>query len=282
MKPSRNITRLIEIMATLRTPESGCPWDLKQSFKTIVPYTIEEAYEVADAVERDDMIDLAEELGDLLLQVIFYARIAEETGLFDFGDIVEQITAKMIRRHPHIFSENGQAEKTNMTDEEVKEIWNDIKEKEKRDKRKRKAKIGEAFSGAITDDGYLAAISTARPAFSRAIQLQDKVKTIGFDWQDPMEVIDKIREETDEVSAELTHDNIDPHRVEDEIGDLLFSVANLARHMHVDPDIALRRTNEKFTRRFQYIENQLSVRGLSLECASLSEMKKLWEEAKTL
>jgi ATP diphosphatase len=265
LKPSRDITRLIEIMAALRTPGSGCPWDLEQSFATIVPYTLEEAYEVADAIARGNLADLREELGDLLLQVVFHARMAQELtkeqGAFDFGDVVEAITTKLIRRHPHVF-----AGADSRTAEAVKGLWEKIKTEEKAER---------AEAGAA---GALAGVPLAMPALTRALKLQQKAGRVGFDWNDPRAVLAKIREEADEIEAEL--DRADAEKAGAEVGDLLFAVVNLARHLDADPEGILRATNAKFERRFAAIEQALAARGKSPQDVSLAELDALWNEAK--
>lgn len=270
MTPARDISRLLEIMAALRHPETGCPWDLEQSFATIVPYTIEEAYEVADAVERGDLLDLKDELGDLLLQVVFHARMAQEAKAFDFGDVVEAITAKLVRRHPHVF---GAAR--SLSPDAVKSLWASIKASEKAGRRLAREAAGEVDEerGGVLDD-----VPTALPALTRAIKLQTKAASVGFDWNDAKLVLAKIREETDEVVAAL--ESGDASAVGEEIGDLLFAVANLARHVAADPETSLRRTNAKFERRFRFIEAQLASRGKVPREASLSEMDALWNLAK--
>ena len=265
MKPSRDIARLIEIMAALRTPGSGCPWDLEQDFATIAPYTIEEAYEVADAIARGDLPDLKDELGDLLLQVVFHARMAQEQGAFDFGDVVGAITAKLIRRHPHVF-----ADAKGRTAEAVKGLWERIKAEEKAEK---KAERGDA-----DETGALAGVPVALPALTRALKLQNKAGAVGFDWNDPRAVLAKIREEADEIEAEL--DRPDQARAAAEVGDLLFSVVNLARHLGADPESVLRATNAKFERRFASIEKALAARGKKPQDATLEEMDALWDDAK--
>jgi nucleoside triphosphate diphosphatase len=262
MKPSRDIATLIEIMAALRAPGSGCPWDLEQSFATIAPYTIEEAYEVADAVARQDLADLREELGDLLLQVAFHARMAEEAAAFDFGDVVHAITTKLLRRHPHVF-----ADARGLSPEAVKDLWEHIKAEEKAER-----------TGSRPDGGALAGVPLALPALTRALKLQAKAGQVGFDWNDPMAVLGKIREETEEIDAEIGAGRHD--RAAGEIGDLLFAVVNLARHLGVDPEAALRQTNLKFERRFGAIERALAERGKSPKDATLAEMDALWDQAK--
>ncbi len=259
-------------MAALRQPEKGCPWDLEQSFASIVPYTIEEAYEVADAVERGDLLDLREELGDLLLQVVFHAQMAEEQRAFDFGDVVEAITTKLVRRHPHVF---GDAR--NLSPEAVKSLWDDIKATEKSERRRAREAAGQEVEPA--ESGALAGVPTTLPALTRAVKLQRKASRVGFDWNDVKLVLAKIREETDEVAAALEAG--DAAALNGEIGDLLFAVANLARHVSADPETALRATNAKFERRFAFIEAELASRGKMPQEASLSEMDALWNLAKT-
>ena len=263
MTPSRDISRLLEIMAELRTPESGCPWDLEQNFATIAPYTLEEAYEVADAIARGDLADLREELGDLLLQVVFHARMAQEQEAFDFGDVVEAITEKLVRRHPHVFGD-----KRASNPEAVKGLWEDIKAQEKKAK---------AARGRPVDEGALAGVPVALPALTRALKLQTKAGKVGFDWNDPRAVLRKIREEADEIEEAL---HGDPSAAAGEVGDLLFAAVNLARHLNADPEALLRATNQKFERRFAAIEGALAARGKAPQDATLAEMDALWDEAK--
>src|SRR5271165_2090781 len=265
MQPSHDIRRLVDIMAALRDPESGCPWDVDQTFASIAPYTIEEAYEVADAIQRADADELREELGDLLLQVVFHARMAEEAGLFDFGDVVEAITAKLIRRHPHVF---GDAR--GMDAAAVKALWGRIKDEEKR----KRAETGRAPKA----EGALAGVPVALPALTRALKLQENAGKVGFDWNDARAVIAKLREEIAEVEAEL--DDNDPEALSAEIGDLLFAAVNLARHVKADPEAGLRAANAKFERRFAHIEGRLAENGRTPESADLDEMEALWTEAK--
>ena len=266
MRPSREISRLIEIMAALRTPSSGCPWDLEQSFATIAPYTLEEAYEVADAISRGDLRDLREELGDLLLQVIFHARMAQEQGAFDFGDVVETITEKLIRRHPHVFGGAG-----TLSTEAVNRLWEQIKVEEKA------AKAAAGRNGKERT-GALAGVPVALPALTRALKLQSSAGKVGFDWNDPMAVLAKIREEADEIEADLAAGR--PDAAAAEVGDLLFAMVNLARHLNADPEAVLRTTNQKFESRFAAIEQALAARGKSPAESTLAEMDALWNEAK--
>src|SRR5437762_1714547 len=271
MKPSRDITRLIEIMAALRTPGTGCPWDLEQDFSTIAPYTLEEAYEVADAIARSDLADLRDELGDLLLQVVFHARMAEEQGAFAFGDVVQAITEKMIRRHPHVFGDTG-----GMSTNEVNVQWDRIKAQEKESAKAARARAGK--TPAPGRDGALSGVPPGLPALARALRLQQKASKVGFDWHDPKAVIAKIREETDEIASAL--DAWEHEKVAGEIGDLLFAVVNLARHLDVDPETALRMTNLKVERRFAAIEDGLAKVGKTPTEATLAEMDALWDAAK--
>ena len=260
MTPSRDIDRLLAIMAALRTPKTGCPWDLEQNFATIAPYTLEEAYEVADAIARDDLTDLKDELGDLLLQVVFHARMAAELGAFDFGDVVEAITAKLIRRHPHVFGDEG-----SQTPQAVEGLWERIKAEEK------------AARGGAEKSGALAGVPVGLPALTRALKLQNKASKVGFDWNDPRAVLHKIREEADEIEAALDGDAT---KAAGEVGDLLFAAVNLARHLRADPEAVLRGTNRKFERRFAAIEQALAASGKAPKDATLAEMDALWDEAK--
>lgn len=273
MPSPRNIQGLLDIVAALRSPETGCSWDIAQTFETIIPYTIEEAYEVADAIERRDMQDLRDELGDLLLQVVFHARIAEENGDFDFGGVVEAITQKMIRRHPHVF---GDAK--GLSADEVQAIWARIKSEEKSAKRAASQAASETSQSGILED-----VPLALPGLTRAIKLQTKASSVGFDWNDIRLVLDKIREETSEIEAalDLGEPDVVQDALEDEIGDLLFAVANLARHAQIDPESAIRRSNAKFERRFGFIEQSLARQGVPAGGATLDDMDALWNEAKT-
>jgi ATP diphosphatase len=274
VKPSPDIARLIEIMAALRTPGSGCPWDLEQDFATIAPYTIEEAYEVADAISRGDLDDLKDELGDLLLQVVFHARMAQEQGAFAFPDVVQAITEKLIRRHPHVFGD-----KQGLDTGEVNVQWDAIKAQEKAAKAARASRSGAPAPHSVSRrDGALSGVSAGLPALARALKLQQKAGKVGFDWNDPKAVLAKIREETQEIEAELESGK--RREIEAEIGDLMFAVVNLARHLDVDTETALRATNLKFERRFSAIEDALATQGKTPKDATLDEMDALWNEAK--
>ena len=261
LDPSRALERLLGIMAALRTPGTGCPWDLEQTFSTVAPYTIEEAYEVADAIRRENLADLRDELGDLLLQIVFHARMAEEAGAFAFGDIVTAISEKLVRRHPHVF-----ANSRDLSPEAVKRLWEQIK----RDER--------VARGAAAPAGQLDGVPVALPALTRAEKLTRKAAAIGFDWPDADQVVAKIREEVDEVADALASGSREA--IEDELGDLLFAAANLARHAGLDAEAAARRANAKFERRFRAIEAALAGQGRSLNDTNLDEMERLWAEAK--
>jgi ATP diphosphatase len=263
MQASRDIDRLIEIMAALRTPGTGCPWDLEQNFASIAPYTLEEAYEVADAIARGDLVDLREELGDLLLQVVYHARMAQEQDAFDFGDVVQTITEKLLRRHPHVFGDER-----GLTAEAVAKLWDRIKTEEKANTPKPDEGNATALSG----------VPIALPALTRALKLQQKAGKVGFDWNDPMAVLAKIREEADEIEADLRAGKRENAAAE--VGDLLFAVVNLARHLDSDPETILRSTNQKFERRFGSIERALALRGKSPAQSTLAEMDALWNAAK--
>ncbi|UFW80233.1 nucleoside triphosphate pyrophosphohydrolase [Rhizobium sp. SU303] len=272
MQPSKDISRLIEIMAALRHPETGCPWDIVQSFETIKPYTIEEAYEVSDAIERGDMDDLCDELGDLLLQVVFHARMAEEAGEFSFGDVVNAITAKMIRRHPHVFARSAAD-----TPDAVKRQWDEIKQAEKRERAERRSPRG------ITEDfnsGFLGSVQRSFPALTEALKLQERAAKVGFDWSAPEPILDKIEEEIGELRVALREG--DQAKVSDELGDLIFAVVNIGRHVKADPEQALRGTNTKFRRRFSHIEQVLEAEGETLEAATLERMEEIWQAAKAI
>ncbi|TPI14616.1 nucleoside triphosphate pyrophosphohydrolase [Mesorhizobium sp. B4-1-1] len=272
MKPSKDISRLIEIMAALRAPKTGCPWDIEQNFTTIAPYTIEEAYEVADAIARGDFDDLREELGDLLLQVVYHAQMAEEIGEFAFGDVVEAITTKMIRRHPHVFGDE-KARSAGM----AKGMWEKIKAVEKAEKRD--ARLARGLDPEDHGKGFLDSVPVALPALTRALKLQEKAARVGFDWSEAAPILDKIEEEIGELREALATGDATP--IKDEFGDMLFAVVNLGRHLKLDSEAALSGTNDKFRSRFHYVEQALEASGGSLEKATLDEMEALWQQAKS-
>ncbi len=255
------LERLENLMAQLRAPQGGCAWDIEQTFETIAPYTLEEAYEVYDAIQKGDMVSLREELGDLLFQVIFHARMAEEIGQFDVTQVCDDLTRKMVRRHPHVFQA-----KDDRTAEEQTAAWEAIKAEER------------ASKGTTDPVSILDGVALALPALTRAEKLQKRAARTGFDWPDLTGVIEKISEEAAEVADAAKSNN--PHKIEDEIGDLLFAVTNLARRLNVDPEKALRRTNAKFSRRFTYIESQGRASGRPIEGMDLNEMEALWKTAK--
>ena len=253
------LDRLRAIMAALRDPATGCPWDVEQSFATIAPYTIEEAYEVADAIERQDWDELKGELGDLLFQSVFHARMAEEAGLFDLDDVAQAISDKMIARHPHVFGSDSNAKSA----EQQVADWESVKAAERAAKAR----------GGVLDD-----VALGLPALMRAEKLQKRAARVGFDWPDIGHVVDKIAEEARELAE--ARDTLPQDKIEEEMGDLLFVMANLARHLRVDPETALRRANAKFTRRFAHIEAELARRGKAPKDSDLAEMDALWDEAK--
>jgi ATP diphosphatase len=283
------LQRLLTIMAALRTPGTGCPWDLEQTFETIAPYTIEEAYEVADAIQRADLADLKDELGDLLLQVVYHARMAEEQGAFAFADVAEAVNAKMIRRHPHVFGSDEERAAGAQPD-----FWAKMKAAEKAEKEKDRARLhspAHPAMGEAAASRVLADVPVGLPALTRAIKLQDKAARVGFDWPDIKPVFAKMKEEIAELeevalaadpgslasSGRLPAGETD-EAIEEELGDMLFVMANIARHLDLDPETALRKANAKFIRRFAYIEQRLAEMGKSPEQSSLDEMDALWDE----
>ena len=303
----KSIDDLIAVMAALRTPGTGCPWDLEQSFATIAPYTIEEAYEVADAIERGDLDDLKQELGDLLLQVVYHSRIAEEQGAFAFPDVVEAVTAKMVRRHPHVFGTQEQRAAG------VKPgFWERIKAEERAASPSPRATPTSPLAPTARGEGRgegqphvpasaplaaphpnplpasgeresaLDGVPLALPALTRAVKLQGKAARVGFDWPSLTPVLDKLEEELTELGEEIAKPGPAQNRarIEEEFGDLLFVVANVARHLRLDPETALRSANAKFTRRFHAIERKLAAQGRTPEQSDLAEMDRLWDEAK--
>ncbi len=273
MKPSKDISRLIEIMEALRTPGTGCPWDVEQNFQTIAPYTIEEAYEVSDAIARGDLDDLRDELGDLLLQVVYHARMAEEAGEFAFPEVVEAITTKMIRRHPHVFGDE-EARSAGM----AKGMWERIKAEEKAEKRR--TRIARGLDPEDNGNGFLDSVPVALPALTRALKLQERAARVGFDWSEAEPILDKIEEEIGELREALAKG--DTASIKDEFGDTLFALVNLGRHLKVDSEAALSGTNEKFRSRFHHVERALEGSGSTLEKATLDEMEVLWQQAKSV
>jgi MazG family protein len=261
---SRSVDRLVEIMARLRDRERGCPWDVEQSFATIAPHTIEEAYEVADAIEHGDMEALKDELGDLLLQVVFHAQMATEAGHFAFTDVADAICDKLVRRHPHVFGDARIADAETQT-----RAWEEHKARE------RETKTDGAGGPASALDG----VTVGLPALTRALKLQKRAARVGFDWDEPRQVLDKFAEEIAELSAEIAG-RAPQARLEDEIGDLLFNCVNLARKLGIDPETALRHGNAKFDRRFRRMEALLAGRGRRPEGSTLDEMEQLWRQAK--
>jgi len=258
----KNTEKLLAIMAQLRDPEKGCPWDVKQDFNSLIPYTIEEAYEVADAIERNDLDDLRLELGDLLLQVVFHSQIAEEKGLFNFEQVAEAISEKLISRHPHVFDDV-----TYDSDEERQKAWDEAKVKERQAKGKQ-----------AENDSVLSGVAINLPALVQCEKIQNKAASHGFDWPQVEPVFDKVMEELDEVK-EAWEEQDQPH-IQEEVGDLLLVVVNLARHLKVNPEIALKQATKKFTRRFNYIEQQVEAADRSLRDCELAELDALWDEAK--
>jgi len=257
-----DINDLLSIMARLRDPEAGCSWDRKQTYSSIVPHTIEEAYEVADAIAREDYIDLRDELGDLLLQVVFYSQIAREEERFDFSDVVASISQKLIRRHPHVFADEHYA-----SEAEQKEAWEALKAGEREDKHG-------------LPQGRLAGVAQALPSLQRSVKLQKRAARAGFDWPEVAPVFDKIHEELNELTREL-YVGAPIDRLQDELGDILFAVTNLCRHLKVEPDTALRSTNKKFEQRFAHMEQQLGKQDKQMEECTLEELEALWQSAKS-
>ncbi|MEQ8290107.1 MAG: nucleoside triphosphate pyrophosphohydrolase [Gammaproteobacteria bacterium] len=257
----KEMEKLLWIMKSLRDPETGCPWDREQSMDSIRGYTLEEAYEVVDAIERGSMEDIRDELGDLLFHIIFYAEMANEQGAFDFPELVEKAAAKLERRHPHVF-----ADMEVENSEQVKKIWEQNKQKERQQQER---------ASLLLDD-----ISAHQPAMLRALKLQKRAAGVGFDWNNSSDIIAKIEEELHELKESI-QENDNPEHIAEELGDLMFCCVNLARHFHIDPELALRQTNNKFVERFNYIESTLKRENKSLDETGLEEMDRLWNEAKT-
>ncbi|HIF9295332.1 nucleoside triphosphate pyrophosphohydrolase [Photobacterium damselae] len=260
---SSDIEQLLSIMAKLRDPKDGCPWDIKQSFDSIVPYTLEEAYEVADAIEKQNWLDVKEELGDLLFQVVFYSQMAKEQDLFDFDEVVAGICEKLTRRHPHVF-----ADKQFASEAEVKANWEAEKAKERADK--------------AVDNSILANVPLAMPALTRADKIQKRCAQFGFDWDSVAPVAEKVVEELDEVMDEFQQVTLDQNRIEEEMGDLLFSVVNLSRHLNVNPERALQKANKKFERRFRKVEKNVLEQGMEISNCSLEQLDQEWNIVKKM
>ncbi len=257
----KELQRLLEIMKSLRDPDKGCPWDREQTINSIKGYTLEEAYEVVDAIERNAINDLRDELGDLLFHIVFYSEMADEQGDFDFRDVIETANSKLERRHPHVFSdlrlENS---------EQVKKLWEKTKQQER-------------STDKPDNDYFLDDISRHLPAMLRACKLQKRAASVGFDWAETKPILEKIEEELDELKETLNNRQ-ETELIAEELGDLMFCCINLARHLHIDPELALRNTNEKFIQRFNFIEEQLKSKNITLDAAELEEMDELWNQAK--
>ena len=270
------IDRLIAIMTMLRDKQHGCPWDLEQTIKSLLPYTLEEVYEVADAIENNDLVELEDELGDLLFQVIFYAQIAKEQGAFDFQDIARAISDKLVRRHPHVFPEGDIQQfgiSQDISAQQVVVNWEAIKELEREEKRKKGGKQPAKEVASILDD-----VPRALPAMERARKLQKRAAQVGFDWAEIAPVLEKLKEEVAEFEEALSSGDLE--RMSDELGDVLFATINLARHSNIEPEVALRSTNRRFETRFKWIETALSMRGKVFKDANLDELDALWDQAK--
>ena len=275
------IKKLLQVMAMLRDAEHGCPWDLEQTINSLIPYTIEEVYEVVDAIERKNMVDLEDELGDLLFQVVFYSQLTRETDTFSFADVAETVTEKLIRRHPHVFSTGAIesfGESVNLSRDQVVTNWEKIKGQEREIKRAKQ----QAADSDVGQSGFLSILDEvprALPALERARKLQKKAARAGFDWTEIAPVIAKLREELDEFEQALSEGDSD--RAASELGDVFFSAVNLARHQKTEPETVLRQANLKFEDRFRWIEARLSAESRSLESCNLEELDALWAEAKT-
>lgn len=268
--PVYQLNDLLYLMARLRHPDGGCPWDLQQDFASIVPHTLEEAYEVADAIEREDFAHLPSELGDLLFQVVYYSQLGQEQQLFDFGTVVHSITEKLVRRHPHVFPDGdlyGQIQQVALGTEQVKERWEEIKQQERAEQAE-----SEQVVSALAD------IPLNLPALSRALKIQKRASHVGFDWSSLAPVLDKVSEELQEVREAIA--SAEPAAISEELGDLLFATVNVARHLKVDPETALRAANIKFSQRLQYVEQQAHQQGMAISDCSEAQLDALWSLAK--
>ncbi len=267
-KDDKSIQQLLTVMSLLRDPDKGCPWDIKQTFKSIAPHTLEEVYEVIDCIERDDYGHLSDELGDLLFQVVFYAQMATEAGLFTFDDICQSISRKLLNRHPHVFPDatiESFGKANDLTPEQVERNWENIKKQERQDKQE-------------DDPGLLDDVPRSLPALLRARKLQGRAATGGFDWDDMAGIVDKVKEEMQELEAAMA--SADAQHIEEEFGDLMFSMVNLARHLRINPESSLRAANSKFSTRFKLMEKYLREAGLDMQKLSLEELERYWQQAK--
>ena len=278
---SPNLKELLMVVAMLRHPEFGCPWDLKQSIKSLVPHTLEEVYEVVDAIDKNDMAGLEDELGDLLFQIVFYAQLASEEAVFNFDDVAKGLVRKLVRRHPHVFpggAIGGFGEQQKISSDQVVANWEGIKEQERQEKCKKRNK---KISGDRLEKSVLSDVPTAVPAFERARKLQKKAASVGFDWSDPKFVLAKLREELEELEEVYGNGvGVDDARIEEELGDVLFTCVNFARHLKVSSESALRNANHKFDSRFRFMENELWKLSIGFNDASSADLEALWNKAK--
>ncbi|MDA9902080.1 nucleoside triphosphate pyrophosphohydrolase [Gammaproteobacteria bacterium] len=278
---SSNLKKLLKVVAMLRHPEFGCPWDLKQSIKSLVPHTLEEVYEVVDAIDKNDMAGLEDELGDLLFQIVFYAQLASEEVVFNFDDVAKGVVRKLVRRHPHVFP-GGEitnfGEQQKISSDQVVANWESIKEQERQEKRE---KMNKNVSGDRLRESVLSDVPTAVPAFERARKMQKKAASVGFDWSSPKFVLAKLREELEELEEIYGNGvEVDEARVKEELGDVLFTCVNFARHLKISSESALREANHKFDSRFRFMENELQELSIKFKDASSSDLEALWNKAK--
>lgn len=278
---SSNLKELLKVVAMLRHPEFGCPWDLKQSIKSLVPHTLEEVYEVVDAIDKNDMAGLEDELGDLLFQIVFYAQLASEEAVFNFDDVAKGLVRKLLRRHPHVFPRGkitNFGEQQKISSDQVVANWESIKEQERQEKSE---KINKKISGDRLWESVLSDVPTAVPAFERARKMQKKAASVGFDWSSPKFVLAKLREELEELEEIYGNGvEVDEARVKEELGDVLFTCVNFARHLTISPESALREANHKFDSRFRFMENELQELSIRFKDASSSDLEALWNKAK--